>query len=513
MQKNTRGPNSDLFRLIKTFSKAEKKHFRIWADRTQKKDGGKKNYLLLFSEIDKMTVYDEEVLKHKFRESPLGNHFSSEKRQLMTQLEHFLTIHLGDRQMNGRLRGLLLEAEILQRRKLFNRCRKKLKKLKEEASVVEALPILIEVNRVEVKLVKQFQIGKVWDELENLIFEKNELLKRLNEEQEFVNLYDRISVLMRTEYNTRASEVLVQIDKLANDPLLKSVDFPTFLAERMFYSCCSLLAHMRGDSKAEYGAYNKLVQLWESRPEIIKYEQLPYKLTLFNFLTCCATLARFAPFPSVLRKIRELKPSNLEEEAEDFQGIYFYELLLYMNTGQFDKAIGLIPAVEMGIRKHRNKITDARRLAFMTNLVFLYLIQGLPQKALKWNRIITDAKPSDQRKDLQLQAVLLEPLLLVETGDLDGAVYRIRSAREKLDRKDRRFEFESKVLTALSSLTRSADKKDTVVFESLVQELYQMYKNKEIAGIPGFSTYLLWAKSRAEHISMKEAALSFSEKN
>ena len=54
--------NEHLFYLIKSLSKAEKRHFKIFTDSEDKN----KNYILLFDEIDKQIIYDEKIIKKKF---------------------------------------------------------------------------------------------------------------------------------------------------------------------------------------------------------------------------------------------------------------------------------------------------------------------------------------------------------------------------------------------------------------------------------------------------------------
>ena len=75
--------SDDLFELIKSLTKSEKRYFKIV---TNKKDNEspKNNYLRLFDEIEKQKVYDEKKIIEKFAGSSFVKHLPSEKNYLYT---------------------------------------------------------------------------------------------------------------------------------------------------------------------------------------------------------------------------------------------------------------------------------------------------------------------------------------------------------------------------------------------------------------------------------------------
>ena len=71
-------PSTELFKLIKSLSKSEKRFFKL----TSSLQTGEKNYLKIFDYIDKQAVYDEDALKKEFKGEIFIKHFPSEKNHL-----------------------------------------------------------------------------------------------------------------------------------------------------------------------------------------------------------------------------------------------------------------------------------------------------------------------------------------------------------------------------------------------------------------------------------------------
>ena len=68
---------SDLFDLIKSLTKGEKKYFSQFAQRTSSDAGS--NYLALFDTLSKMENYDEEVFLKRHSKKPFSKKFSATK--------------------------------------------------------------------------------------------------------------------------------------------------------------------------------------------------------------------------------------------------------------------------------------------------------------------------------------------------------------------------------------------------------------------------------------------------
>jgi len=71
-------PSTELFDLVKSLTKSEKRFFKL----SSSLQSGEKNYLKIFYVIDRQKSYDEEAIKEQFKKETFIKHFPSEKNHL-----------------------------------------------------------------------------------------------------------------------------------------------------------------------------------------------------------------------------------------------------------------------------------------------------------------------------------------------------------------------------------------------------------------------------------------------
>ena len=71
-------PSTELFKLIKSLTKSEKRFFKL----SSSLQAGDKNYLKIFDYIEKQNEYNEEDLKAAFVKETFIKHLPSEKNHL-----------------------------------------------------------------------------------------------------------------------------------------------------------------------------------------------------------------------------------------------------------------------------------------------------------------------------------------------------------------------------------------------------------------------------------------------
>ena len=71
-------PSTELFQLIKSLTKSEKRYFKL----SSSLQSGEKNYLKLFEAIELQNEYDEEAIKEQFKAETFIKHLPSEKNHL-----------------------------------------------------------------------------------------------------------------------------------------------------------------------------------------------------------------------------------------------------------------------------------------------------------------------------------------------------------------------------------------------------------------------------------------------
>ncbi|MBA3972141.1 MAG: hypothetical protein H0X46_08355, partial [Bacteroidetes bacterium] len=114
--------SDNLFQLIKSLSKSEKRYFSIYASRHTL--GEKNNYVILFSAIDKQTEYDEGAILNQFKKEPFINKFSITKARLYDVILDSMSAFHSSSSIDAQLKRDLHCAEILYKKTLYEQCAK-----------------------------------------------------------------------------------------------------------------------------------------------------------------------------------------------------------------------------------------------------------------------------------------------------------------------------------------------------------------------------------------------------
>src|SRR5688572_28813488 len=125
----------DVFRLIKSMSMSEKRHFKLFS--SGHVGGESKNYLRLFDAICRQDEYDEESIRREFEGTALARHLPAEKNYLYAHLLESLNAFNREKTFLARHSNYLISIEILFNRGLFDQSQKIIRKAKTEAYAME----------------------------------------------------------------------------------------------------------------------------------------------------------------------------------------------------------------------------------------------------------------------------------------------------------------------------------------------------------------------------------------
>ena len=138
---NTR--KDDLFQLIRSMSKSEKRYFKM----ESKKAGNKtSNHIKLFDTINNLEDYDEEVLKKKLKKEKFVEHLSAEKRYLYQAVLKSIRNFNSDKSIFTQLKNMVMDANQLLGRGLYTQAEKMLDKAHKMAEKMDDSVSLLEIN-------------------------------------------------------------------------------------------------------------------------------------------------------------------------------------------------------------------------------------------------------------------------------------------------------------------------------------------------------------------------------
>ena len=113
-------PSTELFKLIKSLTKSEKRFFKL----SSSLQHGDKNYLKIFDFIEKQSNYDENELKTTFESETFVKHLPSEKNHLYKLILKSLRSYYSEQSINSTLKEEIKNVEILYNKALYKECEK-----------------------------------------------------------------------------------------------------------------------------------------------------------------------------------------------------------------------------------------------------------------------------------------------------------------------------------------------------------------------------------------------------
>src|ERR1051326_5972973 len=102
--------SNELFELIKSLSKTEKRYFNLFVSRHSANDN---NCLKLFKFIEKQKDYDEKALRQFFKDEKFIRQLPVTKIYLYGQILKSLTLFHGDKKIETQINDLVLKSQIL----------------------------------------------------------------------------------------------------------------------------------------------------------------------------------------------------------------------------------------------------------------------------------------------------------------------------------------------------------------------------------------------------------------
>ncbi len=470
--------NEDLFLLIKSLTKSEKRFFKLSASIHK----GEKNYLRIFDAIDGQREYDEEELGRLFRHEKFAKHLSYEKNYLHALILRTLRNFFSESSSEARLKELLRSAEILFEKRLYKQCSKILRKAKEIAYKYEKFPAILEVLRWEVELYRAtLDLDRLDKELDKISGEETSVIEKYENTSVFFKLATRVLVLNRWESMTRSERDVKNYSAIMSHPVLRSEK--RALTYQSKYYFCNLHSNyhlIKGDFKRSLMYCKSQLSLIESHPHQILEKPNTYIATLSNYLLICQYLHKYDDYLEVLEKLKITSRTYRAEHTNSHMLVFIYQLTYYNNTGRFREGAVLVPVIEMEMKQVRKaSFNQANEIILWYNIFVAYFGSEDYTKALQWiNKILNHANLG-LYADIHCFTRILNLILHFELGNTDLLEYLVKSTYRFLYKRKYLYKFESCILDFIRTrLPRANSGKELILmFEDLKRDLTKIIRD------------------------------------
>jgi tetratricopeptide (TPR) repeat protein len=503
-------PSSELFDLIRTLTKSEKRFFKMQSSL----QSGDKNYVRLFDLIEKMEVYDEDLVKKTFKGEKFIKHLPSEKNHLYKLILKSLRSYYSETSIASSLKQEIKNVEILYNKGLFDECTKFIERAKKLAIRYEKFYYLFELISWEKTLLEEaFENGRFVD-LDVLIQEEQEVLDKLQNLTAYHVLYSKINYVFRSGGYSRTEENTQIINEIVEHPLIKGKN--TALSNRAATICYYTQAFCnvaKGNTSVALEKYRKVMQILDDNIDLRTDLAKRYVRTLSQIIQCLLESRQFEEAEKHLNQLKGL--SSMEGfDTPDASARIETELILsnlkkYIHTARFSEGVTVLNEKMEAMKVQNSSLHKEIALRMYYYMAYLNFGAGQHSKALQWlNRVINDNE-NDLRQDLYGYARLFNIVVHYELGNIELLEYTIKSAGRYLQKRNRDFDIEKLILDQFKKLIRlrtATAKQDQLL--DFQDKLNGLAKNEDGKALLRYFDFNAWIKSKLNQSSFEEVLRS-----
>jgi len=495
-------PSSDqLFRLVKSLSKAEKRYFKLFAGRHS--SHGKSDYITLFDAIEKQDIYDESKLAVKFKGTTFGHSPAIAKNRLYEAVLKSLHAFHSEGSIGVELQRLLHFVEILFNKSLYDESRKILNKASRIAQKYERHTFLIDIGKWEKRLLeKDSYAGKDFKDIQEILEADRRIIEKLRNYTEFWNIKSRLMLLLNKKGKVRDNDEMEKFKTIIDNTLLINEENALSYETRyLYFQIYSAYYFGTGDYHKSYEFINKHLELIEDHEEIFKEEPNKYFSALSNMIYLCTQLKKYDEVPRYLEKLKAIPEKNTKMNEDMaiklFSTTYSTELSLYMQTGEFSNALSLIQTVDDGLIKYKGKISKIRESFFRFTISQVYFAVADYSNAIKWINQLLNDDDIDDSQDIHCMARIFNLIIHLEAGNEELVPYTIRSTQRYLDKRNRIYKFETIFLSFINKLLKASGKGERKEsFKSLRKELIVISKDPFEKSVFEYFDFTSWVEGK-----------------
>jgi hypothetical protein len=497
----------DLFVLIKSLTKTEKRYFKIYTSKG--KDSSKKNnYIKLFDAIEKQKTYNEEEVVATFSDSKFIRHLPSEKNYLYHLILKTLHLYHSASDDTIKTEELLHYSKILYNRGLFNQSEKIIDKYKKTALTNEMPVQLIKStrHRIALSLQSSGNSKKLESELVQTIKDSKSALAKIQNLQEYHELYIQFLLLIRKEGEYfRNDSGQSKFTSIINHPLMADENLAlTHDAKAIFHYITKTYQYITGEGlESNYKYYTELI-----KKEAFDVSEQTRRLS--NFCEICIKMGKYDEAAALLVKIKSLPTKSFLEKGKQFYRYYDNLLSLYNQVGEFEKAEQLIHTIKTGIKQYENVIHKSKIISLYFHFAYSYFGVSDYKNALQQIYFIVN-DPADLRRDILCYTRMLQLMIYLETNDMLSIEHLVKSSRYFFSTRERLHRYEEVLLLFFKRFYLITEEKEKAeLYSKLHSELTQISASFSEKGIHFYTHQIYWIESKINNSCFVEITKSKS---
>ncbi|WP_421976111.1 hypothetical protein [Roseivirga seohaensis] len=501
-------PKQDsLFELIKSLTKSEKRHFRMFVNRSGNSEGVK--FVKLFDVMDSIKHYDDKLILDKvksIKKEQLSNQKANLFKQILASLKQF---HIGHH-VDMQLRESLDHAKLLYNKGFYKQALKLLDKAKNQAKDTKHHALVLEILEFEKMIESQYITRSIETRAEQLTNEVNETSDLLVSTHQLSNLTLNLYSLFLQKGYAKNEDDFIEVTTYfkANFPKLDMSNL-SFYEQMYFHQCQIWYNNIVQNFPNSYKHAKALVDLFKQNQDMATKQPVLFIKSYSNLLTALFQLQYYSVFCEVLNEVEELSKNkdivkDLNTEVLIFKFMWVSKINKAFMEGNFEEGTHMVPKLLKKLNEYEDKIDPERVLLFYYKIATLYFGSGNNRKAIFYLNKIIYFKDISLREDIHCFARILNLIAHFEDGQDFHLEYQIKSTFQFIGKMNDQQAVQKEIFNFLR-------KTGKIKPNQLKQEFQLLYDRLEILNSNLYERrpflyldILSWLKSKIENRPVQE---------
>lgn len=465
--------SDDLFELIKSLNKNEKRYIRLHSSTLE----GSKMYLRLFDTLDKVKSFDEKLFRKQNSQEKFIKHYSFNKHYLYGLIIKCLAAYNSEKSVDAKIHSMIMQCKILFDKTLYNQYFRSIEKAKKYALKHERFGYFLHILDMEKIIIRKEEIqGLKSEELYN---EANSALNNLDDIFKLSRLAASALHIFRTHGILRDENQAGTISGLLNDPILNK-DPESFCSKsrEAFYRVHEIISDIKADYPGKISSQlNRYKQVttnpYPFKDYIINYDK-DILVAVIDSLLGLGRADEAEEYFKIYKGLFVKNKSDLDD-LEITSAIIDYRI----NTkkGDLDRIKKIIPVFQNILVKYKNKMLIDTELTLRYNIVKYYIAAGEFNKALTWANALMAHPLLNKRADYESYLRILNLIIHFELKNYELLKYLLVSTYRFLYRRKKLFRLEMLVLDFIRRLPEIKNNDDLTFNFRLFQKRLAELKN------------------------------------
>ncbi|MEO8513499.1 MAG: hypothetical protein ABI543_08070 [Ignavibacteria bacterium] len=505
--------SDDLFQLIKAMSKSEKRYFKLHAG--VHTIGEKNVYMKLFGEIDKMKIYDEKILRDKFKGEKFTKNLFSSKKYLLDLILKILSSYYQESSIDFKLTSMLDKMEILYSKGLYKLYKNLLVKAEKIATDNEKYHSIANIlEKKAVIIITEFYGKKVDEDMDKLRIEMSEALDKIKYTYEYKMLYNKLFFLLKNNETKISRGDDSSLKQFISNPLFNDESKTATPAAKYFYY--AILGHYYynlGDYENSYKYRKALLDFMESYPRYTELYPKSYLSNAANLGAECEKVQRYEDIDICINKIKSFLNKRYANHkdykdtwAKLIAALCELKLTYYIRTCRFDEFEDVKKILD-DLDKYSDQYNEPRKIVVYNAVSCYYFINKDYSSALGYLNKTLNYMNTRPEESGYSAARIMNLIIHFEMGNYDLLEYTIKSTKNYLLKKNTFYTFEKLLINFFIDAANTNDaKKLSGKLEILRDELEKDGKCKSLLGA---FDIISWIESK---INKKDFKMVLKEK-